>query len=51
MIRVFLLALALCACAHSGPNGLPDNGCPLAQTAPDAPVERFDDGTDGGTTK
>lgn len=29
MIRVLILALALSGCAHAGPNGLPDNGCPI----------------------
>lgn len=31
MIRAVLLALvlALTGCAHAGPNGLTDNGCPL----------------------
>lgn len=29
MIRAILLALLLCGCAHAGPNGLTDNGCPI----------------------
>lgn len=26
---LLVIMLLLAGCAHSGPNGLPDNGCPL----------------------